>query len=67
MLKRLRVIWIIIVCVLILMFTGCGRYERAVAAATGYSEICVDGVVYLQFTSGATAKLNRDGSVVNCK
>jgi hypothetical protein len=29
----------------------------------GYAEVCIDGVIYLQFPSGATVKYNRDGSI----
>ena len=36
---------------------GCGKLDRLYAAYTGQaSESCVDGVVYLQFTSGASVK-----------
>lgn len=46
---------------------GCGAYERSVAEWTGYSEICVDNVKYIQFTSGATVKYDQDGNVVKCR
>jgi hypothetical protein len=46
--------------------SGCGQMERVGAKFTGYSEICVDGVQYLQFTSGASVKYNADGSIVTC-
>lgn len=55
--------------VLILAFAllaGCGRVERSVASWTGYSRICVDGVQYIQFTSGATVAYNRDGTIKTC-
>lgn len=52
----------------ILSSSGCGRAERAYAHYTGdAAEICHDGVIYLQFTSGATVKYNTDGTVAQCK
>ena len=54
-----------IVCVALL--TGCGAADRFVSSVTGDGiETCVDGVAYLQFTSGASVKYNRDGSVATC-
>ena len=45
---------------------GCGWLDRRVASDTGYSKICVDGVTYLQFTSGATVQVDRTGRPVPC-
>jgi hypothetical protein len=51
-----------------LALTGCGWYERRVVAnITGYSKICVEGVTYLQFSSGVTPQVNLDGRPVSCK
>lgn len=49
-----------------MMLTGCGWFDRVAAGATGYSYVCVDGVEYLQFTSGATVAYTRDGKVKTC-
>lgn len=49
-----------------LSLAGCGAMERTTANWTGYSEICVDGVTYIQFTSGATVKVDRNGKPVPC-
>lgn len=47
--------------------TGCGAVERSAATFTGDGhESCVDGVIYLQFTSGVTVKYNQDGTVATC-
>jgi hypothetical protein len=46
--------------------TGCGKFDRGVAKITGSAQVCVDGVLYLQFTSGASVKYNRDGTVATC-
>ena len=51
----------------VLALSACGQVGRMEAAATGYSKICVDGVSYLQFTSGATAQLDATGKPVVCK
>ena len=39
---------------LLLFLVGCGDWEQTVASVTGYSTICVNGVEYIQFTSGAS-------------
>ena len=46
--------------------SGCGYFERITATTTGFSRMCVDGVQYIQFTSGATVAYNKDGSVKGC-
>lgn len=53
---------------IVLALTGCGWFDRKLAAVTGgASKTCVDGVVYLQFTSGATVQYSQEGKVVGCK
>lgn len=50
-----------------IMLSGCGRVDRWWAGTTGQPvETCVDGVTYLQFTSGATVKVDREGNPVPC-
>ncbi len=51
-----------------LLFTlaACGRIDRNIAIFTGSSELCVDGVRYLQFSSGASVKYTRDGKIATC-
>lgn len=53
--------------VAVMMTAGCGKADRMIAHYTGYSKICVDGVSYLQFTSGATVQRDRNGQVVRCE
>lgn len=48
------------------MLTGCGWFDRVTATATGYARVCVDGVEYLQLTSGATVAYTREGKVKTC-
>ena len=45
---------------------GCGKLDRGVAKLTGSAQVCVDGVLYIQFTSGASVKYNRDGTIATC-
>jgi starvation-inducible outer membrane lipoprotein len=57
----------ILIAVLAVTLTGCGWYERKVVAnITGYSKTCVEGVTYLQFSSGATPQVNLEGLPVAC-
>lgn len=53
--------------VVAVMMSGCGKADRIIAHYTGYSKICIDGVSYLQFTSGATVQRDRNGQVVRCE
>jgi len=46
---------------------GCGKVGRVEANLTGYSESCIAGVAYLQFSSGVTVAYLPDGKVKNCK
>lgn len=49
------------------ILTGCGWFDRKLAATTGgATRTCVDGVLYLQFTSGATVAYNPDGTIRRC-
>ncbi len=57
---------IAIVLLTALAFTGCGWVDLLEATATGYSKVCVDGVEYLQFTSGVTVAYALDGKVKAC-
>jgi hypothetical protein len=57
----------VIVMMLSLSLVGCGKVDRLGAALTGSSRLCVDGVVYLQFTSGASVAYSPDGKIQTCK
>lgn len=57
----------LIVVLLVVSLTGCGWFDRSVAALTGgATKTCVDGVEYLQFTSGASVAYTREGKVKTC-
>lgn len=50
-----------------LALAGCGKIDRGIAGLTGDAvETCIDGVVYLQFTSGAAVKVDITGKPVAC-
>jgi len=46
--------------------SGCGWFDRELAKLSGYSTVCVKGVEYIQFTSGATPMYRSDGTLVTC-
>jgi len=48
------------------LLTGCGYFQKAAASLTGYSNICVAGVSYLQFPSGVTVEYTKDGKIKQC-
>lgn len=52
---------------LMLILTGCGKYEQVVAHYSGYARVCVDGVSYLQFVSGVTVEYSPDGKIKTCR
>lgn len=58
---------VIALAIVLLVTAGCGRLDRGIAGWTGKgAETCVDGVLYLQFTSGVTVKYKPDGTVATC-
>lgn len=58
---------LIVASTLIVSLAGCGGIDRGIAAWTGgATKACVDGVTYLQFTSGATVQVDRSGKPVAC-
>lgn len=58
---------LIIPVTLALALTGCGVWDKGVAGVTGIAHTCVDGVVYLQFTSGASVAYDTAGKIKVCK
>ena len=58
---------IIMVILLSMIVAGCGQFERVTATVAGHSETCIDGVTYIQFTSGACVKVDINGKPVGCK
>jgi len=56
-----------VVLTVLLAVTGCGAVDRLFVAVSGNAtETCYDGVMYLQFTSGASVAYNTDGTVKAC-
>ncbi len=57
-----------LIILVLLILTGCGTVSRMFAGWNGYSEICIDGVSYLQFTSGVSVKYNSvTGHIQQCE
>jgi len=53
--------------ILLSALSGCGVWDRGVASVTGIAHTCVDGVMYLQFTSGASVAYLPNGQIRGCK
>ena len=63
-----KTVKIITALAVVVALSGCGWFDRNVAAVTGVAtKTCVDGVSYLQFTSGATLQVDTMGKPVGCK
>lgn len=58
--------YILILSILTLL-SGCGWVNRAKGYLTGYSLVCVNGVTYIQFPTGASPMYTLDGKLVACK
>lgn len=58
---------IIVALIAVVMLCGCGQLDRSIASVTGNAESCIDGVTYIQFTSGACVKVDINGKPVGCK
>ena len=56
----------VILAMMTVTLCGCGSWNRTVAHYTGHSEVCVKGVEYVQFPSGASVEYDRNGKVVTC-
>lgn len=50
----------------VVMLSGCGRVDWSAGTTGQPVETCVDGVTYLQFTSGPVVKVDREGNPVPC-
>lgn len=58
---------VVVLCIIVVGLTACGRMQREYAGWIGQpTEICVNNVKYLQFTSGATVEYNSRGNIVTC-
>lgn len=58
---------LLVILVVAISLMGCGKVDRLEASLTGYAKTCIDGVQYLQFTSGATVQYDANGKVVTCR
>lgn len=62
----MKKVLIVLVITALAALAGCGKIDKVVASATGYSNHCIDGVAYIQFANGASIKYNPDGSIATC-
>lgn len=53
--------------ILIVGLSGCGQCSRTKAAFSGYDRLCINGISYLQFTSGVSVEYARTGEVKKCR
>ena len=53
---------------LLVGLAGCGKVDQLTAQYTGRpAHVCVAGVTYLQFTTGAALQVDANGKPVPCK
>ncbi|MDD5151223.1 MAG: hypothetical protein PHC28_12240 [Flavobacterium sp.] len=58
--RKSKITLVMVLAIAVLAITGCGKAERWVATQTGGGyTTCIDGINYIQFTSGATVKIDR--------
>lgn len=50
-----------------IFLSGCGYVDNHLMNYTDHLTICVDGVNYVQFKTGASVKYNADGTISTCK
>lgn len=55
------------IALLAFLLSACGAADRGIATMSGYSQTCIKGVVYYQFTSGAAIGVDQAGRVLTCK
>lgn len=65
--KMGKIFKVVVLASLLVFITGCGAWERTKAKYTGYGTVCVEGVEYIQFSSGASVAYNPDGTVKTCQ
>lgn len=65
-LRGILLVVIILLLTLTVAYLRSGKYQQKKAEYLGYSTMCIDGVKYLQFSTGATVKMNPDGTVARC-
>ncbi len=54
--------------IMLVFLASCGRVDRWWAGTTGKPiETCYEGITYLQFTSGATVMVNKEGKPIECR
>ena len=65
----LKLALITLCCLLVVsggLYLSSGVFARKLADLTGHATVCVDGVNYVQFSSGASVKYNVNGTISTC-
>lgn len=62
----MRTIQALVAAILALTLSGCGGCNYYTAWGRGYEDICVKGVLYYQFPSGAAVAYDQEGKVRKC-
>ena len=62
---NIKIMALVGICVLAL--AGCGKLNRTLAHYRGFAEVCVHGVDYLQFSSGASVEYLPNGKIKTCQ
>ncbi len=57
----------IVLILLSIILTSCGYGDKIEATVTGYSDNCIDGVMYYQFRNGASVAYDIDGNIKQCE
>ena len=57
-----------LIIITLIFISGCGKIDQLKANYSGQpTEVCIENINYLQFTSGATVKYNKEGKISLCK
>lgn len=49
------------------LLSGCGYIDNKIMDYSDHVTICVEGVNYVQFKTGASVKYNPDGTISTCQ
>ena len=65
--KIILIMLAIVLALAAVLVVNSGKFQRTKADYLGYSTFCIDGVSYLQFSSGATVQYRADGTIARCE
>lgn len=57
-----------LIIIMSIFLPGCaGGCQKMKAEISGHTEVCVDGITYMQFPTGTVLKVHEQGLPVGCK